>query len=155
MQAQGARVLSESEMYLIVQQDPAYTLHYVLNLRQYVAPVPAFFPLQYSLIGFTDTQDIGKWLDLLLHWLHTFDPIMVRSPTWHWLPTFDLVTLFIRRIDSEAPLEAPKQHGFIVSKLSQTSKKQTVTRGSSHESSGSPAHDQLTMLARCLPFLLL
>ena len=86
-------------------------LHDVLNLPQDIAPVPAFSPLQYSLIGFTDTQDIGKWSDLLLHWLPTFDPV---------------AALLIRRIDSEAPtgvpLEAPKQHGLNVLKLSQTSK---------------------------------
>ncbi len=89
LQAQGARVrvLSESETYLIVQQDPAYTQHDVLNLPQDVAPAPAFPPLQYSLIGFTDAQDKGKWSDLLLHWLPTYDP----------------VALLIRRIDSEAP----------------------------------------------------
>ncbi len=34
LQAQGARILSESETNLIVQQDPAFTLHDVLNLPQ-------------------------------------------------------------------------------------------------------------------------
>ena len=139
LQAQGARVLSESETYLIVQQDPAYTLHDVLNLPQDVAPVPAFSPLQYSLIGFTDTQDIGKWSDLLLHWLPTFDPI----------------ALLIRRIDSEAPTGGAKAAWVQCVKALTNLQKQTVTRDSDGNIVSNVMYDQLTMLARCLPILLL
>ncbi len=91
--------------------------------------MPAFSSLQYSLIGFTDTRDIGKWSGLLLHWLPTFDPVVLLQ--------------VIRRIDSEAPTGGAKEAW--AQCQSSHLLKQTVTRDSngdivSNASAVLPAH---------------
>ena len=58
--AQGSRELTDFETFLIVQNDPAYTLQDILDLPQDVAAVPNFPSLHYSLRGFTDTQKMRK-----------------------------------------------------------------------------------------------
>ncbi len=49
--AQGSRELTESETYLIVQNDRAYTLQDILDLPEDVAAVQNFTSLQYSQRG--------------------------------------------------------------------------------------------------------
>ena len=137
--AQGSRELSEFEVNLIVHQDPAYTLEDILNLPPDAAPVPAFSPLQYTLTGFTDTQDIRKWSYLLLDWLPTFDP----------------ASFLIRRINSEAPTGSAKQAWVQCVKALTNLIKQTETRSDEGNILSNVQYDQLTMIARCLPILVL
>ena len=96
-------------------------------------------PPSYSLDGFKDTENNQKWQDLLYTWLPTFNPIEFLS----------------RRINSEAPKGAAALSwcACVKALINLMGQMEAVQDNGNYQSS--ETYDQLHMIARCLPILLL
>ena len=140
--AQQTRLLSPKELDILVHRDHGYTFADVTTIleQEQCSQEPVLFsPLQYSLSGFQETQDADRWNRLLLDWLPTFDPRV----------------FLIRHINSEAPTGSAKALWTqCVKALTNLLRQTEITDDAGHITS-TDAYDQLTMIARCLPILLL
>ena len=95
-------------------------------------------PMPYNLDGFLHLQNIPKWRELL------FD----------WLPTFQPTGFLVSRIPAEAPTGPAAEAWTCVCSITNLLS-QTEERDASGAYISSTIHDQLLMLTRCLPILLL
>ena len=141
---QQTRLLSSVELNIIVLRDPGFTLADVTAILEQEqccqeSESCCFSPLQYSLTGFQETHDAVRWTRLLLDWLPTFDPRV----------------FLIRHINSEAPTGTAKAPWTQCVSALTNLLRQTETTDDRGNITSNVAYDQLTMMARCLPILLL
>ena len=139
LQKQRTQHVTDEEIAL-VNHDPAYSLRNVKELlRMSASCSPQLFsPLQNDLTGFL-MKDPHKWSYLLQNWLPNFNPLGFLT----------------RRINSEAPTGDAKAQWVKCVKALTNLIGQYESRCDDGFLVSNPTYDQLTLLARCLPILLL
>ena len=148
-----ARVTDQEMLYLLV--DSSHTRNQVqLLIAAGVPPAPAIHASQedsspgqqtaasqktYSFAGFRNTMHVAKWDRLLSHWLPTFDP----------------TTLLTRKISSQAPVGEARGLWVECARAATNLLSQFEVLTDTGEYVPSVLYDQMLMLIRCLPALLL
>ena len=117
---------------------PTLSVIHELNLRAQL-PIQERLPhQQYNFQGFF-LQNHTKWSNIIFHWLPNFDPLIFLS----------------RRINSEPPTGEAKRLWVQCVKALTNLMSQTELSDAEGNYASCEVHDQLTMIARCLPILLL
>ena len=141
VRAQNLRLVNPVELHHLLI-DNNYTLEdiqIILQRNLSEALSVGLSPPTYSFQGFKDIENTQKWTELLFKWLPTFNPLEFLS----------------RRINSEAPIgSAKKSWSECVRALTNLMKQvEAVLDDGSYQES--EIFNQLHMIARCLPILLL